>query len=87
MKQLINWINPNIEIALRMCVCTAVSNCKGERFFSVLKRIKDYLRTTIGQQRLSSLAILQIKQEIMNSINFNEIIKKFVEEKCRRKKV
>lgn len=33
---------PNTEIALRMFLCIAVTNCNVERSFSALKKIKNY---------------------------------------------
>ena len=78
-------IYPNIDIALRMCVCTAVTNCSGERSFSTLKRIKNYLRTTTSQERFNALALLNIENELLNSIDFDLLIDKFSQMKCRRK--
>ncbi|CAG9789833.1 unnamed protein product [Diatraea saccharalis] len=49
---------PYIEIALRIFLCTAVTNCSAERSFSVLKRIKNYLRSRLIEERLNNLAIL-----------------------------
>ena len=43
---------PNIEVTLRVYLCFMVSNCSGERTFSQLKRIKNELRSTMGQNRL-----------------------------------
>ena len=40
-------IYPNVDIALRMFICVAASNCSGERSFSCLKRILTYLRSTM----------------------------------------
>jgi len=44
---------PNLEIALRMYLVLMVSNCTGEGSFSKMKIIKNRLRTTMGQNRLS----------------------------------
>ncbi|KAF2901120.1 hypothetical protein ILUMI_05066 [Ignelater luminosus] len=52
---------PYTEIALRIFLCTAVTNCSAERLFSVLKRIKNYLRSRKSEERLNSLAILNIE--------------------------
>ncbi|KYN03086.1 Zinc finger MYM-type protein 1 [Cyphomyrmex costatus] len=60
-------------------------NCSGERSFSTLKRIKNYLRTSITQERLNSLALLNIENEILEGINFNNLIQRFAETKCKRK--
>ena len=50
-----------------------------ERSFSKLKLIKNHLRSTMGQLRLSNLAILSIKQEIKNGIDFGRTISEFAQ--------
>ena len=56
-------------------------NVRAERAFSCLKRIKTYLRSTIGQDRLSSLAILNIENEYtyhcLNLIDLDAVIDEF----------
>jgi hypothetical protein len=49
---------PNILIALRIYMTLPSSNASGERSFSCLRRVKNYLRSTLGQDRLDALAIL-----------------------------
>ena len=44
----------NILIVIPMC------STKAERIFSALKRIKTYLRNTMGQSRLNSFSVLSI---------------------------
>lgn len=51
---------PNIFIALRVYLTIPISNCTGEQLFSHLKRIKNALCSTMGQERLSSLTIPDI---------------------------
>lgn len=34
----------SVDLILKICLCTPATNCSAERTFSVLKRIKDYLR-------------------------------------------
>ncbi|CAI6376470.1 unnamed protein product [Macrosiphum euphorbiae] len=48
-----------------------------ERSFSCLRRLKIYLRTTMGQLRLNSLGILQIEPERSSLIDKDEVIDKF----------
>lgn len=83
----LNSVYPNIDIALRMCVCMATSNCSAERSFSTLKRTKNYLRTNTSQHKLNALALLNIESEILKGINFDHIIDVFAEKKCRRKRL
>ena len=77
---------PNVNIMFKMYLCMFVSNCTGERSFSKLKLILNYLRNTMGQERLSSLALLAIENELLKGIDFNSsIIDRFAKEKARRK--
>lgn len=75
-------------------VCTAlilfltipVTVATAERSFSKLKIIKTYLRSTMGQDRLSCLSILSIEHRIANRLrsNLDQIIRMFADVKVRR---
>lgn len=49
-------IYPHVYIAISMFLCLMISNCTGERSFSVLRRTNNYLRANQGDERLNSLA-------------------------------
>nr|CAI5858452.1 unnamed protein product [Callosobruchus analis] len=49
---------PNVVVAIKIFLTMPVSVASCERSFSKLKLIKTYLRSTMGQERLSGLAIL-----------------------------
>jgi hypothetical protein len=70
----IGFINYTKIIKIFLTLPTNTSSCK--RTFSCLKRLKSYLRTSIGQVRLSSLASLQIQRTV--PIYFDQIIDEFV---------
>ena len=76
---------PNVYIMFKIYLCMFVTNCKGERSFSKLKLILNYLRNTMGQDRLASLALLSIENEILKTIDFSSVIDTFAREKSRRK--
>ncbi|KAL4120597.1 hypothetical protein QTP88_013262 [Uroleucon formosanum] len=84
-NQELEEIFPNVSIALRIFSCMAVTNCSAERSFSCLKRIKTFLRSSIGENRLNSLALLCIEAELVSKIHFNDIIEEFASIKSRRK--
>ncbi|KAL4085032.1 hypothetical protein QTP88_027870 [Uroleucon formosanum] len=84
-NQELEEIFPNVSIALRIFSCVAVTNCSAERSFSCLKRIKTFLRSSIGENRLNSLALLCIEAELVSKIHFNDIIEEFASIKSRRK--
>jgi len=54
-----------------------ISIASAERSFSKLKLIKSYLRSTISQQRLKGLALLSIKKDFLNKINYHNLIDNF----------
>lgn len=75
---------PNVEVVLRMFLTLMVTNCSGERSFSQLKRIKNELRSTMNQDRLSSLSLLCIECEQMRKINFDDLIVDYAMQKSRK---
>jgi len=51
----LNTTFPNVEIALKLFICMPCSNASGERSFSVLKRVKNYLRSSLSNEKTSAL--------------------------------
>jgi hypothetical protein len=74
---------PNIEIALRIFLSMMVTNCKGERSFSKLKRIKNESRASTTEDRLNNLTLMSIESDLLNDIDFNDIISDFASRKSR----
>ena len=48
-----------------------ITSCTAERSFSCLRRLKNYLRSTMGQERLTALALLNIEKNIIPDIGEN----------------
>lgn len=71
LNQKINF--PKIAIELCMLLCMAITNCSYGRTFFTLKHIKDYLRSNIEEDRLTSLSLLAIEIELLNEIYFNDM--------------
>lgn len=76
---------PNMEIAMRIFLCMMVTNCTGERSFSKLKLIKNDLRSGMKQERLNYLSVMSIESDILELIDFSEIIRDFSEQKTRKR--
>jgi phosphoribosyl-dephospho-CoA transferase len=64
-----------IYSVIKLYLTIPTNTCEGERDFSALKRIKSFLRTTMTNDRLSDLAILNIANDIM--VNYEEIVNDF----------
>jgi len=65
---------PNLRIALQILLTVSVSIASCERSFSKLKLILTYLRASISQSRLNSLALLSTEKDTVNFIDFIDII-------------
>ena len=57
----------------------AVTNCSAERSFSCLKRVENYLRSTMSETRLNSLAILCIESDLLECLDCEDLINQFGE--------
>ena len=49
------------------------TNCTAEQSFSGLGKMKTYLRSTMGQEKLQSLALLNIERIYANKVLENDI--------------
>ena len=58
-------------------VVIPVNSCIAERTFSVLKRMKSRLRTSMLQERLESLLLITVEKRIVVSLDKNCIIDAF----------
>ena len=65
---------PNIEIAVQIYLSMMCSNCSGERSFTKLNLIKNTLRNTMKNDRLSTLNIMNIEPKLLNMIEFDDIL-------------
>jgi hypothetical protein len=61
------------------------SKHRGERSFSVLKRIKNRLRFNIGQDKVSDISVLSIESSITRNLNCDQIIESFARDNARKK--
>lgn len=83
-KSDLKLVFPNIFNLLCIFLTVPLSSAECERSFSCLKRLKTCLRTTIGQERLSSLAIAHLNQKHLNELDVNNLIEIFAIVKNRR---
>ena len=52
--------------------------------FSKLKLFKSYLRSTMTQERLNGLATIALENDILEKINYEDIIEDFISRNTRR---
>ena len=77
---------PEFSKVLKIYSVLPISSCEAERSFSALKRLKTYhLRSKMGQNRLSSLALMHLERKIVNSV-LQEDMSKLIDKFARNKK-
>ena len=54
------------------------TNAASERSFSVMRRIKSYLRSAMIQPQLNHLKILNVYKEILDKMDLKDIANQFV---------
>ena len=84
-KQLkLDSLFPNIVVMLRIFLTLPVTVAQAERSFSALARVKNVLRSTMLQERLSSLGTLAMEPDLCRNINFDAVIDDFANRKARK---
>ncbi|CAI6344768.1 unnamed protein product [Macrosiphum euphorbiae] len=68
---------PTLAKLYKLFLTISSNSASCERSFSCHRRLKNYLRSTMGQFRLNHLGVLQIERERSSTINYEEIIKQF----------
>ena len=72
---------PELLKVLKILATMPVTSCEAEQSFS-LKRLKTYLRSTMGEDRLNSLAVLNIHRGVCNTVmeeDIEKLVNKFSE--------
>ena len=78
---------PELLKVLKIFSTLPVTSCEAERSFSTLKRLKTFLRSTMGEDRLNSLAVLNIHRDICNIVmeeDIEKLVNKFSEGQGRK---
>ncbi|XP_050877053.1 uncharacterized protein LOC127080804 [Lathyrus oleraceus] len=76
---------PNTVIAYRILLTIPVTVASAERSFSKLKLLKNYLRSTMSQERLNELALITAKNDILETIKYEDLVNEFASKSVRRK--
>ena len=66
---------PNLYMLLKIAATLPVTTCECERSISTMRRLNNYMRCTMGESRLSSLALMHIKYDM--PVNLEEIVNLF----------
>lgn len=73
-----------VETLVHLLLVIPSSTATGERSFSLLRRVKSYLRSTMTQQRLNHLCILHAYKDMVNEIDIDRLMDEFINRNERR---
>ena len=63
---------------------TVTTKPQSERSFSALRRLKSYLRSTMGNERLNHLMVLHVHKERTDKLDLKCVLNEFVGESVHR---
>ena len=64
---------PEFSTVVHILTVIPATSCSAERSFSALRRLKTYLRSTMGQQRVSNIALINIEMTYAYSVVNNDM--------------
>ena len=76
-EELLKELYPNFCKLSRVALCIPVGTATCERSFSAMRRIRNYLRVTMGQERFSNFGLLNIKNDITTKVDSENILNQF----------
>ena len=74
-----------VEILVRLLITVPASSAEAERSFSGLRRLKTWLRSTMTQSRLNSVAVCHIHKDKLDKLNRRQIAQQFIAANERRR--
>jgi hypothetical protein len=81
LRQLFN----EVEKYICLCLCLPSSNASSERGMSVLRTLKTWLRSTMTQERLTHVALMDVHADRLESIHVEKLIAAFISKTSERR--
>uniref|UniRef100_A0A452GIL1 DUF4371 domain-containing protein n=1 Tax=Gopherus agassizii TaxID=38772 RepID=A0A452GIL1_9SAUR len=85
-KNSLQEIYSTLCICIRILLTAPVTVTGAERSFSRMKLIKNIMRSTTTDDRLSALAVISIENKIARSLDYDALINQFAENKAQKKR-
>ena len=71
-------------VLMKLLLVCPVTSCENERSFSTLRRVKTWLRNTMGQERLNSVCMCNVHKHLLNELDVMTHAKNFVSHSTTR---
>lgn len=87
MGHLTRQLYSEVERLVTLILSQPVSVAQCERSFSCLRRLKNFLRTSMSQARLTHLAVIAIHKNRLDSVDVEILMNEFVERTPERRSI
>ena len=67
-----------VKELFKLILVSTATNTSSERYFSLLRIVKSYLRATTGQGRLNHSMILSAHKENVDELNLKDVAREFI---------
>jgi hypothetical protein len=67
----------NLYKLLSLSLTISISSATCERLFSAIKKIKNWLQTSMNQDRFTDLSLIYIERDLSNELSNEKILNKF----------
>ena len=74
-----------VDKLLRIYLTVPVTSATAERSFSTLRRLKNYLRSTMTQKRLNHVVLLHVHKQQTDQLDLSEIASQLISANDRRR--
>ena len=74
-----------VDKLVRIYLTIPVATATGERSLSAVRCIKTYLRSTMSQQRLNSIMLLNVHKDVTDGLDLPTIARQFLDANERRR--
>lgn len=81
----VRGLSEQVEILVWLLLTVPASSAEAERSFSGLQRLKTWLRSTMTQSRLNSVAVCHIHKDKLDQVNRRQIAQQFIAANERRR--
>ena len=79
------YLLPQVKLLLHAPLVSPASTATPERSFSALRRLKTWLRSTMGQRRLNSLAVAHVHKVRVRDVSVDDLMTEFISKTDSRK--
>ncbi len=76
-----------LRMRIRMTFVMPATNAMSERSFSALRRVKNYLQSTMLQERLNYLMVLHVHSDRTDKLDLKFTVNDFVRDSLRRSNI